>query len=124
MCFVIVSRPSESATCAPTALTGKVRAVVSEIGPKLWSLSLDSGTPEMVTGELPLTTESGGYLPLSIAAVGGPTLNVEPGGYCPWVDRLSSQPSWVQAWGLLLLKVGFAYMTLTAPVCGSSAATD
>ena len=93
MYLVIVARPSDSATCAQTVLTEKVRAVVRSIGPKLWSLSLDSGTPEIVTGELPLTTEFGVYLPLSIAAVAVTTLNVEPGGYCPWVERLSSQPS-------------------------------
>ena len=49
-----------------------------------------------MTGELPLTTESGVYLPLSIAAVAVTTLNVEPGGYCPWVERFSSQPVPVQ----------------------------
>ncbi len=50
------------------------------MGPKLWLRSLLSGTPEMVTGDLPLTIEFGVNLPLSIAAAAVTTLNVEPGG--------------------------------------------
>ena len=72
--------PSRSATCAQTVFTEKVSAVVRSISPNGWLLSLDSGTPEIVTGELPLTTEFGVYEPLSIAAAAVTTLNVEPGG--------------------------------------------
>ncbi len=55
-------------------------AVVRSIGPNAWLLSLLSGTPEIVTGDLPLTTELGVYLPESMAAAAVTTLNVEPGG--------------------------------------------
>ena len=56
-----------------------VSAVVRSMSPKLWPSSFCSGTPEM-TLPLPLTVESGVYLPLSIAAIAVTTLNVEPGG--------------------------------------------
>ena len=75
-----MERPRFSATCAHTVLTENVSAVVRSMEPKLWLLSLFSGTPEMVTGELPLTVLLGVYRPESIAAVAVTTLNVEPGG--------------------------------------------
>src|SRR5947209_17676172 len=89
MYLVIVSRPRLSATWPQTVLTENVSAVVRSIGPKLWLLSLFRGTPEIVTGELPLTTELGVNRPLSIAAVAVTTLNVEPGGYPAWLERLN-----------------------------------
>src|SRR5690242_12765346 len=91
MYLVIVRRPTFSATCANTVLTLSVSALVSVIGPKLWLLSLLSGTPEIVLGESPLMVESGVYLPLSMPAVAVTTLKVDPGGYWPWVARLSWQ---------------------------------
>src|ERR1700722_3655739 len=96
MYLVIVARPSDSPTCAHTVLTEYVSAVVRSILPKLWLLSLDSGTPEMVTGDLPSTIEFGVYFPLSIAAVAVTTLKVEPGGYPAWVERLKRHPGWLQ----------------------------
>src|SRR5438874_8882099 len=89
MYLVIVERPTLSATCAHTVLTENVSALVKSIRPKLWLPSFCRGTPEIVFGESPLTTEFGVYLPLSIAAVAVTTLNVEPGGYWACVERLS-----------------------------------
>ena len=60
-------------------LTEYVIAVVSVIGAVALARSLRIGTPEMAFGELPSMTESGVYLPLSIAAAAVRTLNVEPG---------------------------------------------
>src|SRR5947209_15289002 len=88
MYLVIVPRPSCSPTWAQTVFTENVSASVRLVGPKLWLLSFESGTPEMVTGELPLTVESGVKRPLSSAAAAVTTLNVEPGGYPAWVERL------------------------------------
>ena len=76
----IVSLPSRSPTCAQTVLTEFVSAVVSVTGPKSSLPKLESGTPPIVFGELPLSTESGVKRPLSSAAVAVTTLNVEPGG--------------------------------------------
>src|SRR5690349_6230838 len=94
---VIVGIPRSSATCANTVLTEKVSAAVRVITPKLWLLSLASGTPETVFGELPLIVELGVKRPESIAAVVVTTLNVEPGGACAWSEKLK-----VCDFGLLL----------------------
>src|SRR2546421_114375 len=87
MYLVIVPRRTRSATCAQTVLIEKVSAVVRSTGPKLWLLSFESGTPEIVTGDLPLTTELGVNRPLSSAATSVTILKVEPGGYRPCVER-------------------------------------
>ena len=84
-------------------LTLSVSALVRVMGPKLWLLSFSSGTPEIVLGESPLMIESGVYLPLSMAAVAVTTLNVDPGGYWPWVARLTWQAMAMHA----LLGVGW-----------------
>ena len=60
-------------------LIENVIAVVKVCGPQLRPSSLASGTPETMIGELPLITESGLYMPLSIAAVAVTILKVEPG---------------------------------------------
>ena len=67
----------------------------------------------MTFGDSPLMTELGVYLPLLIAAVVVTTLNVEPGGYWPWVARLSWQAIWTHAGvgvGLLSLYDGLEYI--------------
>src|SRR5581483_11849629 len=90
MYSVIVGRPTFWATCAKTVLTEYLSASDSVIWPKDWLRSFCSGTPEIVTGELPLIIEFGVYLPLSIAAVAVTTLKVEPGGPgAPWVASLN-----------------------------------
>ena len=60
------------------------------MSPKLCPPSLDSGTPEIVLGLSPLSVESGEKRPVSIAATSVRTLKEDPGGYWPWVARLSS----------------------------------
>src|ERR1700733_14588482 len=70
-------------------------------------------------------TESGVYMPLSIAAVAVTILNVEPGAYAPWVTRLNVVfVTLLFVGGSLSSYPGLAYMTLTAPVLGSSATTE
>src|SRR5690349_21231667 len=102
MYLVRVSRPRRSATWAHTVLTENVSAVVRSMAPKLWLLSFDRGTPEMVFGESPLTVEFGVNMPLSIAATAVTTLNVEPGGYRPWTERFKVEMLDPVASGLLL----------------------
>src|ERR1700758_3419042 len=95
----IVARPTCSATCAHTVLTENVSAVVRSMFPKLWLLSFWSGTPEIVLGELPSTTEFGVYCPLSMAAAAVTTLNVEPGGHAAWVELLTRHDGTLHAFG-------------------------
>ena len=76
----IVERPSLTPTSAQTVLTECVSASVSVMSPKSSLPKLFSGVPEMTFPFLPLTRESGWYLPESIAAVAVTVLNVEPGG--------------------------------------------
>ena len=78
--FVIVPRPRLSPTCAHTVFTEYASAVVRSMFPNGWLLSLESGTPDTVIGDFPLTMEFGVYFPLSRAAVAVTTLNVDPGG--------------------------------------------
>src|SRR5215831_16887772 len=99
----MVRRPTFSATWAHTVLTEKVSAVVRSMLPKLWLLSFWSGTPEMVLGESPLTTEFGVYFPLSIAAAAVTTLNVEPGGQAACVELLTRHDGTLHAFGSGLL---------------------
>ncbi len=72
--------------------------------------------------------ESGLYMPVSSAAAAVTTFIVEPGGYCAWVARLSSEPPWPLFSCLKLLRhvvrvevEGTFAITRTAPVEGSSA---
>src|SRR5437764_7490722 len=88
----MVFRPTCSATWAHTVLTELTSAVVRSMLPKLWLPSFWSGTPEIVLGESPLTTEFGVYMPLSMAATAVTTLNVEPGGQAAGVALL--QKDW------------------------------
>ena len=60
--------PSFSATSAQTVLTEFVSANVRSMSPKLSSPKLFSGAPEISLPFLPLTLESGWYLPESMAA--------------------------------------------------------
>jgi hypothetical protein len=56
-----------------------VSASVRLIGPKLSPPALLSGTPPIVFGDDPSTTDAGVNLPVSSAAAAVTTLNVEPG---------------------------------------------
>ena len=76
----IVSLPSFSPTSAHTVLTEFVSASVSVMSPKSSPPKLLSGTPEIFLPFLPLTVESGSYLPESSAAAAVTTFIVEPGG--------------------------------------------
>ena len=51
--------PSFTPTSAQTVLTEFVSAWVSVIGPNCSPPKFDNGTPSMIFGDLPLTTESG-----------------------------------------------------------------
>src|SRR5215207_468880 len=93
MYLAIVRWPTVWATCAHTVLTEFVRAVVRLMSPNDAPPELLSGAPEMSLGLSPLSTESGVNFPESSAAVAVTTLNVDPGGYWPWVVRLSSGAS-------------------------------
>ena len=68
-------------------------------------------------------------LPESIAAIAVTTLNVDPGGYWPWVVRLSSgaSGSWFSRLKMSGIRLG-SYcgtlaITFTAPELGSNATT-
>src|SRR3954453_7929790 len=93
MYLASVRLPTPSATCAQTVLTELVRACVRLMSPNDSPPSLLNDAPEIVLGMSPLSTESGENLPESIPATAVTTLNVDPGGYWPWVVRLSSGAS-------------------------------
>src|SRR3954464_7626945 len=93
MYLAMVRLPIDSATCAHTVLTELVSAWVRLMSPNDSPASLLSGKPEISFGLSPFRTESGENFPESIPATAVTTLNVEPGGYWPWVVRLSSGAS-------------------------------
>src|SRR3954452_20499079 len=94
MYLAMVAFPVLTATWAQTVLTELVSAVVRSIEPKDSPPSLDSGTPEIVFGDEPSSTELGEYLPESMPATAVTVLKVDPGGYPgePCVARLNVEP--------------------------------
>src|SRR5512133_333865 len=127
----MMSLPSFSPTWAHQVLTEFVRAVVMSMSPNCAPPAFESGTPSIVCGERPLSTEPGVNWPLSRAAVAVTTFIVEPGGYPAWVARLKSgaELSVLRRWKVREFRTelgsysGMLTMALISPVEGTIATT-